>query len=85
MSETNGPYPLGFTTLEREADRLPLGVEGDLPAWLIGSLIRTGPGNSRLVGKPIRIGPTGSPCSMPSTLAMARSAIPTASSTRITR
>jgi carotenoid cleavage dioxygenase-like enzyme len=37
------PPALGFTTLEREAvvDELPL--QGELPPWLAGSLLRTGP------------------------------------------
>jgi beta,beta-carotene 9',10'-dioxygenase len=43
MPEMNGPCALGFTTLEREVDRLPLEVDGALPTWLTGSLLRTGP------------------------------------------
>ncbi|RWN59082.1 carotenoid oxygenase family protein [Mesorhizobium sp.] len=43
MPEANGRYALGFTTLEHEVDRLPLKVNGALPAWLTGRLIRTGP------------------------------------------
>ncbi|RWN36958.1 carotenoid oxygenase family protein [Mesorhizobium sp.] len=43
MPEADGRYALGFTTLEQEVDQLPLQVEGELPAWLTGSLIRTGP------------------------------------------
>jgi len=40
---TSTPTTLGFTTLEQETtvDQLPL--EGELPAWLTGSLLRTGP------------------------------------------
>jgi beta,beta-carotene 9',10'-dioxygenase len=36
-------YALGFATLDREVSKIPLAVEGTLPAWLGGSLIRTGP------------------------------------------
>jgi beta,beta-carotene 9',10'-dioxygenase len=36
-------YALGFATLNREVFGLPLSVQGELPAWLSGSLIRTGP------------------------------------------
>ncbi|WP_137389608.1 carotenoid oxygenase family protein [Rhodoligotrophos defluvii] len=43
MPETNSAWSLGFTTLEREVDRLPLEVAGALPPWLTGSLLRTGP------------------------------------------
>jgi beta,beta-carotene 9',10'-dioxygenase len=43
MPQTNNAYALGFTTLEREVDGLPLEVKGELPEWLTGSLIRTGP------------------------------------------
>lgn len=38
-----GPYAIGFTTLDREVDRVPLQATGALPDWLTGSLIRTGP------------------------------------------
>ncbi|HEX3909855.1 MAG TPA: carotenoid oxygenase family protein [Solirubrobacteraceae bacterium] len=43
-TDRSAPLPtLGFTTLERETtiERLPL--EGELPSWLSGSLLRTGP------------------------------------------
>ncbi|TIM18977.1 MAG: carotenoid oxygenase family protein, partial [Mesorhizobium sp.] len=43
MPEAKGRYALGFTTLEQEVDQLPLQVEGELPAWLTGRLLRTGP------------------------------------------
>jgi beta,beta-carotene 9',10'-dioxygenase len=36
-------YALGFTSLEREVDHLPLEVQGALPPWLAGRLLRTGP------------------------------------------
>lgn len=36
-------YRLGFTTLDQESVIDELAVEGRLPAWLAGSLLRTGP------------------------------------------
>jgi beta,beta-carotene 9',10'-dioxygenase len=39
----SSPYALGFSTLDREIDRVPITVAGALPEWLSGSLIRTGP------------------------------------------
>jgi beta,beta-carotene 9',10'-dioxygenase len=43
VADDAGPPTLGFSTLERERviDELPL--SGELPAWLSGSLLRTGP------------------------------------------
>jgi beta,beta-carotene 9',10'-dioxygenase len=38
------PYGVGFRSLERETPQpLPLRVEGKLPSWLQGTLLRTGP------------------------------------------
>jgi carotenoid cleavage dioxygenase-like enzyme len=37
-------YGLGFQTLEEEATIDQLAVEGALPSWLAGTLLRTGPG-----------------------------------------
>jgi carotenoid cleavage dioxygenase-like enzyme len=47
-------HRLGFTTLDREVslDRLP--VSGELPAWLQGSLVRTGPAAFEAGGPPLR-------------------------------
>jgi len=36
-------YRLGFTTLDREVDAAALPLEGTLPPWLAGSLLRNGP------------------------------------------
>src|SRR5438046_9530429 len=49
-----GPMPnhaAGFQTLDREVsiDRLP--VQGELPSWLRGSLIRTGPARFEANGR----------------------------------
>jgi flagellar biosynthesis protein FlhB len=43
MTGRQGPYALGFTTLDREVADIGLTVEGALPPWLSGSLIRTAP------------------------------------------
>lgn len=37
------PYALGFTTLTTEIDVPALPVRGELPLWLTGTLVRTGP------------------------------------------
>src|SRR5256885_2107858 len=37
-------YGLGFQTLEQETTIERLEVEGSLPPWLAGTLLRTGPG-----------------------------------------
>lgn len=34
---------MGFSTLDREVNKIALPVEGDLPAWLNGTLLRTAP------------------------------------------
>jgi carotenoid cleavage dioxygenase-like enzyme len=36
-------HRLGFRTLDREVAPAPLSVEGNFPAWLAGTLLRTGP------------------------------------------
>jgi beta,beta-carotene 9',10'-dioxygenase len=40
---TGGPPALGFSTLERETVIGELALSGELPTWLAGSLLRTGP------------------------------------------
>ena len=41
---TSGPLPaLGFSTLESEVTVEELPLQGEIPAWLSGSLLRTGP------------------------------------------
>jgi len=39
---------LGYRALEQEQEIDRLAVEGELPAWLAGSLLRTGPANGDL-------------------------------------
>ncbi|MDY6779497.1 MAG: carotenoid oxygenase family protein, partial [Halobacteria archaeon] len=36
-------YSLGFETLETEVEDVELEVEGSLPGWLEGTLVRNGP------------------------------------------
>src|SRR5215210_1832596 len=47
-------HRLGFTSLDREVslDRLP--VTGELPGWLQGSLVRTGPAGFEIGERPLR-------------------------------
>jgi beta,beta-carotene 9',10'-dioxygenase len=40
---TTPTYAQGFTTLDQESEAGPLAVSGELPPWLAGSLLRTGP------------------------------------------
>jgi len=47
---TIAPYQLGFSTTHQEGDFDALPVQGTIPHWLNGSLIRTGPGTLE-VGK----------------------------------
>jgi beta,beta-carotene 9',10'-dioxygenase len=42
-AEARAPYALGFSSLEREVSGVALPVDGALPPWLSGNLIRTGP------------------------------------------
>ena len=41
---TKADYRLGFTTLDRETQVAALPLQGTLPAWLAGTLLRNGPG-----------------------------------------
>lgn len=41
-------HALGFRDLDREFGETALGVEGDLPDWLEGTLLRNGPGRFRI-------------------------------------
>ncbi len=40
---SRSPYHLGFATLSAEANVAELPLRGSLPAWLTGTLLRTGP------------------------------------------
>jgi carotenoid cleavage dioxygenase-like enzyme len=44
-------YSPGFRSLDAEHDDLALDVEGEIPAWLSGSLIRNGPGRFEVGGE----------------------------------
>lgn len=46
-------YRLGFTSLETETDPIALEVRGELPAWLSGALLRTGPCRFEFGGRPV--------------------------------
>lgn len=44
------PYQLGFSAVNQEGEFHSLPIQGNVPKWLSGSLIRTGPGTWK-VGK----------------------------------
>lgn len=44
-------YSPGFRSLDEERDDLELAVEGEIPAWLSGSLVRNGPGRFEVGGE----------------------------------
>lgn len=50
MKNPIAPYQLGFSTTHQEGEFDTLPVQGTIPQWLRGSLIRTGPGTHE-VGK----------------------------------
>lgn len=47
-------YALGFTTLEEETRLSDVPVQGELPAWLRGTLVRTGPARYETDRQPLR-------------------------------
>jgi len=51
MSRTDRAYELGFGTVEREFEDRRLPVEGAVPSWLSGALIRNGPGRFEFGGE----------------------------------
>lgn len=44
QSENDGGHQIGFTNCNEVVEPISLTVEGDLPAWLSGTLLRNGPG-----------------------------------------
>ncbi|MFC4450783.1 carotenoid oxygenase family protein [Halorussus aquaticus] len=44
-------YSPGFRSRESECDRLDVPVEGEIPAWLSGTLVRNGPGRFEVGGE----------------------------------
>jgi len=48
------PYALGFRTLEREVSACPLVIQGELPSWLYGSLLRTAPARFEVGSRELR-------------------------------
>ena len=51
MATTDRAYDLGFRTVETEYSGRQLPVEGEIPGWLSGALIRNGPGRFDLGGE----------------------------------
>ena len=47
-------YALGFTTLEEETRLSDVPVRGELPAWLCGTFVRTGPAKYETDQQPLR-------------------------------
>jgi len=45
---TIAPYQLGFSATHREGEFNALPIQGSIPQWLNGSLIRTGPGTLKV-------------------------------------
>ena len=43
-SEQHGGYQIGFSNCKEVVEPIQLEVEGDMPAWLTGTLLRNGPG-----------------------------------------
>lgn len=55
IQDTPSPgHRLGFRTLEHETALAALPVEGELPAWLAGTLVRTGPAKFEVGGRSYR-------------------------------
>jgi beta,beta-carotene 9',10'-dioxygenase len=53
QSSTSTDYGLGFTSLDQEGTIDSLEVEGALPQWLSGSLLRTGPAKFEVGERPL--------------------------------
>ncbi|MFT4882835.1 MAG: carotenoid cleavage dioxygenase-like enzyme [Natronomonas sp.] len=51
MESTDRAYELGFQSLDEEITDRPLPVEGSVPTWLSGALIRNGPGSFEFGGE----------------------------------
>lgn len=51
---TTADYRLGFSSLDSEIERDSLPVEGAIPLWLTGSLVRTGPARFEVGDTPLR-------------------------------
>ena len=52
--EQSEEHALGFQSLEHEVDHASLRVQGELPAWLTGSLVRTGPARFEVGDRSVR-------------------------------
>ncbi|MGH2865209.1 MAG: carotenoid oxygenase family protein [Solirubrobacteraceae bacterium] len=53
MTTATAAPTVGFTTLEDETIIAELALQGELPRWLQGSLLRTGPAKFELSGQPV--------------------------------
>jgi len=47
------PYTEGLESIDREFDRIECSVEGTIPSWLSGTLLRNGPGRFEVGGQPV--------------------------------
>jgi carotenoid cleavage dioxygenase-like enzyme len=47
------PYTAGLESIDREFDRIECSVEGTIPSWLSGTLLRNGPGHFEVGGQPL--------------------------------
>lgn len=54
LSGSCNEYALGFTSLDKETRLSDLPVQGELPAWLRGTLLRTGPARYETDQQPLR-------------------------------
>ena len=52
--KSSANYQLGFSTLEREVKTAKLPLQGTIPNWLNGTLIRTGPAKFEVGNKSYR-------------------------------
>ncbi len=52
--QTEVEHAIGLRSLEHEVDGEPLHVDGELPAWLTGSLVRTGPARFEVGERSVR-------------------------------
>jgi carotenoid cleavage dioxygenase-like enzyme len=51
MQKHRAPYEVGFSSLDGEFALEALAVEGELPSWLSGTLVRTGPAKFEIEGR----------------------------------
>ena len=54
IDNMSNEYALGFTSLDKETRLSDVPVQGELPAWLRGTLLRTGPAKYETDQQPLR-------------------------------